>query len=904
MKLRFGWLFADRPMRQVIVISFVSLFLIPTFLLAGVLAYRSSLDSRDQLAERLNDNAVAMTRAIEAFIARHEQGVELLAANLAPGVRESASLRDSVLERNQLVFDGFLNMALLDSAGHIEAAAFSERLRLVAPPVEEILGSSVADREYFYSLRDGAHVFVSDVFQGRGIGDDWLIAMSARLTDREGDFSGGAVGFLDLSRFGDLWQQHQRVRDARLTVLDQRHRVIFSSHSEQPGDAWAADLMATWLDQSIPGQTIEWLKPDQDGVQPYLFAIQPMEGGWHALVSLPAEQYHAVFWQQLVTMAGFVFLALALTGFAVWGAGHGITQPMDQLVRHVRRFGDDRERWRASNPIRNAPSEVNELAQGFNDVAIDLLDSLASLQSAHDHERALRAELESVVQDREKEIERRTQELKERSEQLVLATNAKSAFLANMSHEMRTPLTAIIGFVEMMLDDPASTGQLRRQLSVVLENSRHLLRLISDVLDFSKIESGKLQLDWQKVDLGAVLDDIYRSQSVLAKMRNLNFELSADGPVPAWIHTDPTRLRQILFNLTSNAIKFTHDGEVRVHASCTAARQLQIDVIDTGIGIDQSTQQQLFIRFQQADSSVTRHYGGTGLGLAISRQLAEALGGQLTLRSSPGEGSTFSLTLPVGLSVEAAGRLDQLGAPPCRQEDAHRDEAVTGLTGQVLLADDNPDNQELIGYLLRRRRLSVTVVDNGREAVAAARSQRFDLVLMDMHMPVMGGLEAVREIRKFDADTPIVALTADVIPEHRQQQLAAGCDDSLAKPIDRDTFDRLLSRYLWAEQNHPADSGSASTNPAVVTALSAKFLANLDRYVTPIRQAEQACDPQSLQKALHNLTGSAGSFGLWEISRRSAAVEKRLGDSDQDVAACHAELAALYEQVARAQAPG
>ena len=904
MKSIFGWFFANRPMRQAIVISFIFLFLMPTFLLAGVLAYRSSLDSRDQLAERLNDNALAVTRAIEAYIARHEQGVELLAANLAPGVRETPSLRDSVLERNQLVFDGFLNMALLDSAGDIEAVALSERLRLVAPPVEEILGSSVADREYFYILRDGASVFVSDVFQGRGIGDDWLIAMSARLTDREGAFSGGVVGFLDLSRFGDLWQQHQRVRDARLTVLDPRHRVIFSSHSEHSGDAWASHLMARWLDQGITGQTTEWLKPDPEGVQSHLFAIQPMEGGWHALVSLPAERYHAVFWQQLVTMAAFVFLAVALTWLAVWGAGRGITQPMDQLVRHVRRFGDDRERWRASNPIRNAPSEVNELAQGFNDVAIDLLDSLASLQSANDQERSLRSELESIVQDREREIERRTQELKERSEQLVLAANAKSAFLANMSHEMRTPLTAIIGFVEMMLDDPASTGQSRRQLSVVLENSRHLLRLISDVLDFSKIESGKLQLDWQKVDLGSVLDDIHRSQSVLAKMRNLKFELSADAHVPAWIYTDPTRLRQILFNLTGNAIKFTHDGEVRLHASCNRSSQLRIDVIDTGIGIDQSSQQQLFTRFQQADSSVTRHYGGTGLGLAISRQLAEALGGELTLRSSPGEGSTFSLILPVGLSAEAAGCLDQLDSPQCRQEQSRHDDAVAGLTGQVLLADDNPDNQELIAYLLKRRRLSVTVVGNGREAVAAARSQRFDLILMDMHMPVLGGLEAVEEIREFDADTPIVALTADVIPEHRRQQLNAGCDDILAKPIDRDNFDSLLSRYLRAEQSHPTDSRSSSTNSAFTAALSAKFRANLDRYVNPIRQAEQECDPQLLQNALHNLTGSAGSFGLWEISRRSAKVAKRLRDSDQDVRACHTELAALYEQVAREQALG
>jgi signal transduction histidine kinase/CheY-like chemotaxis protein len=876
----FSSLFANRSIRFVMAVSFALLFVLPIALLAVVLALQSSQQSRAQIVERLDDNAVAVSRAIEAYIDRHRQGVSLLVANLPAEVRRNAAARDRVVERNQAVFDGFLNTLLIDKNGDVEAFALSPRLGETAPPREVILKTNVLDREYFTAVRDSGESYVSDVFRGRGIGNDWLVAMSAPLLGTNEAFDGIAAGFLDLSRFNDIWSRHQRLDGADLTLLDPSNRVIFSTRTEQRRVEWAMPLMKAWTSTDTP--VLAWALPSEQEDVAHLVAVQALDNDWHALVSVPAERYREVFWQSISDLAWFVVLALVVLGLFAWGVGQRVAQPLERLAEYVRSFASQHGEWRASDPIAEAPRELRLVLHGFNDVAEQLSRSLRELRESNVQESALRVELETVVREREQEIERRTEELREQSQQLALAANAKSEFLANMSHEMRTPLTAIIGFVETLLDEPDIRDSTRKRLTTVLGNSRHLARLIGDVLDLSKVDAGGLDLEWREVALNSVVSDVVSSQSHVAHARDLELEVQLEGRVPARLRTDSTRLRQVLFNLTSNAIKFTHQGKVIVRLSSPKPDRLRIDVIDTGIGIEADTLQRLFTRFQQADSSVTRQYGGTGLGLVISKELVMALGGEIQVSSEPECGSTFSVELPIGLDGSAAGSIECLDDLLAVSETA-RSGPVGPLSGRVLVAEDSEHNQELIGLLLERRELQYELVNNGRQAIDKVFTGAFDLVLMDMHMPVMGGLDATREIRAAGFRVPVIALTADVLTGHQEAQRRAGCNATMAKPIDRGQFDDILNQWLAAphfERKAPVEDKDQVLNDAIVR-LREKFIGGLEAYMGPVHTALAAADMEILAAALHKLTGSSGSFGFDELSRLSAAVEARLRDAGQ-----------------------
>ncbi|MCK6395652.1 ATP-binding protein [Zoogloea sp.] len=411
--------------------------------------------------------------------------------------------------------------------------------------------------------------------------------------------------------------------------------------------------------------------------------------------------------------------------------------------------------------------------------------------------------LEEMVAERATHIAELNTRLQERATAAEAASQAKSAFLANMSHEIRTPLNAIIGLARVLLRDQVSPGQQDR-LAKIVTAADHLSSIISDILDISKIEARKMRIENADFDVQTLLASLVTLVEERIAGKGLGFRLAADT-LPAALRGDVTRLRQILLNYLGNAIKFTDRGGITLAARIIAGRtddvQVLFEVIDTGIGIEPEAQSRLFEAFEQLDSSTTRKYGGTGLGLAINRRLAAMMGGEVGVDSTPGRGSRFWLTLPLG---RASATPRATAGTPGESAEACLRREFEGA--RILLVDDEPINTEVARELLHEAHLQVHVAENGALALEALHRGRYDAVLMDMQMPVMGGLEATRRIRLLPGGSavPIIAMTANAFAEDRQACLDAGMNAFLGKPIDPELlFATLLEALRTAAPRTP-----------------------------------------------------------------------------------------------------
>ncbi len=450
------------------------------------------------------------------------------------------------------------------------------------------------------------------------------------------------------------------------------------------------------------------------------------------------------------------------------------------------------------------PFELRVRSAGGEYVIIEVL---SAARQCH----ADRAVVSGIARDvterkRAEEAMQRAEEMRRAKEAAETADRAKGEFLGHISHEIRTPMTAILGFTDVLLEDDrvcALPDHLLHGLQTIRQSGNHLLNLINDILDLTKIEAGRLRIDCEPCSPARIAGDVLASMCPRADAKGLTLALESNPDVPTTIQTDAVRLRQILINLLSNAIKFTDSGGVRLQIrpdrGSEAAPTLQFTVIDTGIGMSETDVGRLFEPFYSSDAGTTTE-SGAGLGLAISRRLADLIGGKIDVRSRPGEGSTFTLTLPIG-PMGPPNPSSSGGAPP-----AGSDSGVCSLPpqlaigGRILLAEDNEAIRHLVALRLEQRGTEVAVASNGRQAVDLAMAAQeagrpFDWILMDVQMPVLDGYAATRELRDRDYRRPIIALTAYATAENREESLRFGCDDHLGKPVDWDRLVRVLAAH-------------------------------------------------------------------------------------------------------------
>ncbi len=507
----------------------------------------------------------------------------------------------------------------------------------------------------------------------------------------------------------------------------------------------------------------------------------------------------------------------------------------------------DREVLETGRPSRG---QVREYKTSRGKVKYALVDRIPFYNSSGETEGVIvfalditdRKKAEDELLNAKDEIEKVNAQLKESvlkantlAGQAVAANQFKSAFLANMSHEIRTPMNSIIGFGELLSQETLSQDQMQ-YVQMINKSAEHLLALINDILDFSKIEAGKVDLEMIETKLSDILGEIQAIATPPAENKNISFLIDVEDELPESIETDPTRLKQCLINLISNAVKFTEKGSVRLKVSSPLPNMIQFDIIDTGIGIEPDKHDLIFEEFSQADGSTTRKFGGTGLGLAITKRLTNMMQGSITLESKPGEGSKFTIQLPLKAGDPQVTRdADSLS---CRQKKCR---------GKVLLIEDEPVNRLFLNTVLEKAELQTVMVDNGKAGIERAISDAYDLIVLDMCMPEISGLQAAREIRYNNIECPIIAVSAESSDEIKRKSIECGCNAFLRKPVTRkqlyEVIDKLLDKPASDERGY-----KEIENKSLCGDMHSVFetLKNLQKVVKDIHKAYTAGDFEAL----------------------------------------------------------
>lgn len=491
----------------------------------------------------------------------------------------------------------------------------------------------------------------------------------------------------------------------------------------------------------------------------------------------------------------------------------------------------------------------------------------------------------------EREVARKTADIAEESNKLMLANQIKSQFLANMSHEIRTPLTTVIGQAEAIICRDVKHENIYKEVEIIHDSSLYLLALLNDILDLTKIEENKFALEYTQQDLHGLLTNINTMFSIQARVKGLSFTLIEDLPKPLVVNIDELRLKQVLINLLSNALKFTLKGSVSLEV-VRVNEELIFKVKDTGIGISQDKIDNIFNSFTQGDSSIRRRFGGSGLGLHLSTQLAFLMRGSITVKSELGRGSIFTLTLPFSLAPQGF-------STPETQEEIDLTLPNTMFKGKILLAEDHPQNRRLIKRLLSKLGYTVYEASDGNEAIEMCHAHKPDIILMDIHMPDVDGLQAFKVLRELGYRKPIIALTANAMKNEVEEYLSLGFDAYVEKPIDRQKLISTMATLLSHEFSGTTGQVNALMDEVDMSDLVAEFEGSLVKELTQFQTEIEKRDHLALQNLAHRLAGASQLFGFTVLSQKASTLERALAQDNQSFDAIQAEMDDLIDEIKR-----
>jgi signal transduction histidine kinase/DNA-binding response OmpR family regulator len=767
--------------------AFVLAATVPVLVLASVDGQLTSAKQEADAGGRLHEAVAALNQHIGAYVSDHEHAVQSLAAALT-GMPEQRSDRQRLLNQFHDVYPGFITIFAADRQGIV---------REIFPP-RDSESPPISDREYFINALQTRRPAISDVILGR-LSYVPIVTIAVPIFDAGGGVAGVAGGSLDLSKFEQFVEGFRSLPNARITVVDQHSRVIFTSGqtSFTPLQSLAQDDLILAGARTSTG-AFQYARPMENANESARLAASATMAptGWRVFVEQP------LIYIRLQSVGYYAFaLGLMLLAFAgaVLGASafaRRVTRPLEEVVgvvRNISAHGGQAEAKLTSDPH----AEIAALLEDVNGMQARLADSYRQLEQALIQRERLNTELRALTEDLDRKVRERTVELVAATRIAEEANQAKSEFLANMSHEIRTPLNGIIGMTELALDTGLSLEQ-REYLTMVKSSADALLSILNDILDFSKIEMRKLELEQIPFSIRDHLADLLKPLALRAEQKDLEVVCHVLPDVPNVAVGDPGRLRQVLVNLVGNAIKFTERGQILVQVetmSKTAEGMvLHYFVSDSGMGIPGDKQEAIFEPFKQADGSTTRRFGGTGLGLTISSTLVELMGGRIWVDSAPLEGSTFHFTVNLGVS------------------DARPEPPAVNLTDlPVLIVDDNGVNRRVLHDLLVRWKMRPTVVDSGaaalRELMAASeRSEPFALVLLDANMPEMDGFEVARRIGATPnlGGATIMMLSSSGQYDESNKCREVGIATHLTKPVDQRELLSAIGRVLAREPGQRA----------------------------------------------------------------------------------------------------